>query len=180
MAKQDDCQKKIEMLIDDLASLETYIKELLVFFPAPLCFVSPLGVILEFNPAFEEMSGYNSREMIGKNINLVLEEEIGSLVERAVEDRGTIEREAFLEKKEGDKMPVTVFVRARRDEKGVPVGVFISIFDLSKVKETEKELRHKIEELEKFKEMAVGRELKMVELKEEIHSLKKWIAESEL
>jgi len=41
-----------------------------------------------------------------------------------------------------------------------------------KVKERTKELQKKIEELEKFQKMAIGRELKMVELKEEIKRLK--------
>lgn len=180
MSKLDECQEKLEMLIDDLSSLEAYIKELLVFFPAPLCFVSPLGVILEFNPVFEEVSGYSSRQIVGKNIKLLLGEEIEELLERAVQSEATIEKESFLKRKEAKEIPITIFVRARRDEAGAPAGVFISIFDLSRVKETEKELREKIEELEKFKQITIGRELKMKELKEEISSLKKLIVESDL
>lgn len=41
-----------------------------------------------------------------------------------------------------------------------------------KVRERTKELQEKIEELEKFNQLAIGRELKMVELKEEIKKLK--------
>jgi C4-dicarboxylate-specific signal transduction histidine kinase len=40
------------------------------------------------------------------------------------------------------------------------------------VKEKTKSLQEKIEELEKFNRLAVGRELKMIELKEEIKKLK--------
>lgn len=40
------------------------------------------------------------------------------------------------------------------------------------IKERTKELREKIEELENFRKIAVGRELKMIELKEEIEKLK--------
>ncbi len=180
MAKSDECQKKIEMLIDDLSSLESYIQELLNFFPAPLCFVSPLGVILEFNPAFEEISGYGSRDVVGNNINLLLGGDINELVQRVVQKESTVEKELFLKKKNEEELPVTVFVRARKDEQGVPVGVFISAFDLSQIKETERELRQKIQELERFKQLAVGRELKMVELKREIDTLKKRIAGSDL
>jgi hypothetical protein len=43
----------------------------------------------------------------------------------------------------------------------------------AKVKERTKELHKKIEELESFKRVAVGRELKMIELKKEIERLKK-------
>ena len=42
-----------------------------------------------------------------------------------------------------------------------------------KVNERTKELEEKMEELEKFNKLAVGRELKMIELKEEIEKLKK-------
>lgn len=42
-----------------------------------------------------------------------------------------------------------------------------------KVKERTKQLQEKIEELEKFQKLTIGRELKMVELKEEIERLKK-------
>jgi len=41
------------------------------------------------------------------------------------------------------------------------------------VKSRTKELQLKVEELEKFHEIAVGRELKMVELKREVGKLKK-------
>lgn len=42
----------------------------------------------------------------------------------------------------------------------------------AKVKERTKELQKKVEELEKFQRLAVGRELKMIELKKEIERLK--------
>ena len=46
-----------------------------------------------------------------------------------------------------------------------------------KVKERTEELQEKLADLERFQRLAVGRELKMVELKEEIKKLKKELAE---
>jgi len=46
------------------------------------------------------------------------------------------------------------------------------------IKERTKELQEKINELEKFSRLAVGRELKMVTLKEEIEKLKKELEKS--
>ena len=48
----------------------------------------------------------------------------------------------------------------------------------TKVKERTKELQEKVEELERFYKLAVGRELKMVELKKEIERLKKAMPKS--
>ncbi len=164
--------KKMEMLIDDLSSLERYIKELFTFLPIPICFVSSLGVILEFNPAFEEVSGYKLREVIGENIEVLFGSDLEELIKKALEEKSTEERDLFLQTKKGEEIPVTVFVRARRDEQGEPIGVFISVFDLTRIREAERKLERQVEELQKFKEMAIGRELKMVKLKEEIARLK--------
>ena len=41
-----------------------------------------------------------------------------------------------------------------------------------RLKESEEELKQKVQDLEKFYDMAVGRELKMKELKKEINKLK--------
>lgn len=46
-----------------------------------------------------------------------------------------------------------------------------------RVKERTKELQEKIEELERFQKLAVGRELKMTELKKEIKKLQKKLEE---
>ena len=46
-----------------------------------------------------------------------------------------------------------------------------------KVKRRTKELQEKIEELERFQKFAVGRELKMIELKKELEKLKEGLGE---
>ncbi len=68
VTKETNDKKKISGLLEDLSLLENYARELFSFSPMPLCFVSPLGVILEANPAFEEISGYSIYEIIGEPI----------------------------------------------------------------------------------------------------------------
>jgi PAS domain S-box-containing protein len=51
--------------------------------------------------------------------------------------------------------------------------------DITDQKRTEEELRNKIDELEKFNELTVGRELKMVELKKEVNEILKKYGEKE-
>ncbi len=65
------------------------------------------------------------------------------------------------------------------DEKGRFLHTIIIATDIAelkntetKLKQSEKELKHRVEDLEQFYKMAVGRELKMKELKEEIRNLK--------
>ncbi len=56
----------------------------------------------------------------------------------------------------------------------IPGGGFVSTYnDITERKRAETELRGKMDELEKFSEVAVGRELRMIQLKEEINSLLK-------
>jgi CO dehydrogenase/acetyl-CoA synthase gamma subunit (corrinoid Fe-S protein) len=53
------------------------------------------------------------------------------------------------------------------------VGRVWSFTDITDQRKSEQEIRKKVKELEDFYQMAVGRELRMVALKEEIENLKK-------
>jgi hypothetical protein len=70
-------------------------------------------------------------------------------------------------KLEEKKENLEVSVKARTDELEQ-----LSEKLKDKVKERTKELEDKMVELEKFKKMAVGRELKMVELKKQLKEMK--------
>jgi PAS domain S-box-containing protein len=59
-----------------------------------------------------------------------------------------------------------------KDEKGNIVGILGIFWDISEHKKMEDELKNRVKELEDFYNMSVGRELKMIELKNEIESLK--------
>lgn len=165
--------KKIEVLMEDLVSLENYILELFTFTPAPICFISPIGVILEFSPAFEKISEYRFYEVVGEEIGAILgETESKELVAETLGKGGVWAKEMTLLTKTKRRVPVSVFSRARKDEDDKIVGFFVGVFDLTEVKNTQGKLQEKIEELERFRKIAIGRELKMVALKEELRRLK--------
>jgi len=165
--------KKIETLIDDLNALEGYISDLLTFSPLPICFISSTGVLLEFNPAFEKLSGYKIYEAIGQDIGIFFQEkEIKNAMKETLKKGEARDRQCALITKKGKQVPVSIFTKARQDREESIVGVFLGIFDMSEIRFAQQELEEKVEELEKFRRMAVGRELKMVQLKQEIEELK--------
>jgi PAS domain S-box-containing protein len=58
-----------------------------------------------------------------------------------------------------------------QDKTGDIIGVAVFAQDISERKHMEEELKQNVEELERFRKLAIGRELKMIQLKEEINEL---------
>ncbi len=137
-----DPQEKLRVLIEDLSALEDYVKDLFVFLPLPLAYISPKGIILESNPAFEEFSGLGFNEIIGEPLDRLFDPEDTKLVvEQTLREGQILGKELNFYPKGKESKVVQVFTRAREDEEGVIVGFFLSLFDLTKIKEAEEELR---------------------------------------
>jgi PAS domain S-box-containing protein len=58
-----------------------------------------------------------------------------------------------------------------QDKTGTIIGVAIFAQDITERKNMEEELTQNVEELERFRKLAIGREIKMIQLKEEINEL---------
>jgi PAS domain S-box-containing protein len=171
---------------DDLQELERYIKEFSLFLPLPFCVVNPLGVIVTANQAFCELTEWEDIEIVGEEISRVFKEkkQADELQEKIIRENAIKGYEAVLVTKKGKKIDASISISARKDNEGNLIGYFFAFFDMSelkkfqkgleeKVKEATSQLREKLDELERFNRLAVGRELKMIELKEEIELLKK-------
>jgi len=172
-------------LKEDLRDLERYIEEFSTFLPLAVCTANPLGIIININQAFQNLTGYGATEIVGElAINLFSNKKEAETLEKTVfKEKTAVTKELILLTKEKKEIPVSVFASAREDETGNIIGYFLAISDISefkklqegleeKVKGRTQELQEKIEELERFQRLAVGRELKMVALKEEIEKLK--------
>lgn len=134
-------EQEISFLLEDIISLENYLKNLLNFFPLPTAILTSLGVIVDFNPAFEKISGYKNEEVIGENLYFLFEKEIGDRIFREIKEKKKIENmEIFLKNKEGEKIPVSLFSKAREEE-GKILEIFISLYDLRKIKEAQEKLK---------------------------------------
>ncbi|MBZ9572450.1 PAS domain S-box protein [Patescibacteria group bacterium] len=178
-------KSELEILSQHLEGLTDYTKSLWQFLPLALSYLSSKGFILDVNRAFEDFSLWTISEISGKHLSSVLaEKEASEIIDQTLKKRGLSNRETDLLTKKSEKVAVAVYSRAREDRKGNIIGFFLAFVDIREskkfreelkrqVSERTKELQKKMEELEKFRKVAVGRELKMIELKKEIERLKK-------
>lgn len=165
--------RKLKTLIEDITLLENYNKELFSFTPLPLFFTNPMGTVLEINPAFTKITGYDTYDMVGEGVfKLFPKGDAKDIIKKTLEKNSVNNYESVISSKDGKKIPASVFARNRKMLEEESNGVFFSFFDLTEVKKKEKELQEKLEEMEKFRKLVVGRELKMIELKEKIRKLK--------
>ncbi len=138
----DPKEKKISLLTNDINALEDYVNDLFDFSPLPICFVSPINIILEANPAFKKISNLKFDEIVGESITNIFEKEkIQELSRKVLKERTAAKAEVEIFPKNKDSLVVQVFVKKRKNEKGKAVGYFLGVFDLTEVKKTEKELR---------------------------------------
>lgn len=86
------------------------------------------------------------------------------------ENKGThVEDEVFWHR-DGTSFPVEYWSYPMIEENNV-VGGVVTFIDITERKKTEEDLRRKMEELERFSRMAIGREKEMIRLKDEVNSL---------
>jgi len=142
------------------------------------------GFITDANDKFLEMLGYTRQEMLSGGIDWVgiTPIEHRQLDKRSVEELMTtgvnaIPFEKEYIRKDGSRIPVLV-AGAMLDEARNNGVAFV--LDITERKKTEEEIRRHIEELERFNRAAVGRELRMIELKKEINELRKKTGEKPL
>lgn len=138
MPEEKEEIKKEALLADDLTSLENYIHDLFNFSPLPISFISPIGVILEVNPSFETLSNLKSYELVGEPIEKVFKKKDIQDVIKETLKKGTVKGKEIIFCLVKEEIPVQVFTRVRKDEKGEVVGFFLGLFDLTKIKEAEK------------------------------------------
>jgi len=177
--------KELESIKRDLEDTLAYLRDLTFFLPIGFCSVSAVGVITDVNQSLLELSGYKEGELIGLNVKDVFGEKkyLEELMEKCVRENFIRDGELILLNKQKNKIPVSVALSARKSEEGILFGYFFAVSDITerkrfqnmlekKVKERTKELQIRIEELEKYHMLTVGRELKMIELKKEAEALK--------
>ncbi len=136
------------------------------------------GRIMETNSAFKQMTGFTDAELFLKTFHdltpekwRVFEKQIleGQVLERGFSD--VYEKEYI--RRDGTVFPVSLRTYLLKDRNGKPIGMWAFVRDISESKDMEEMLKEKIRDLEDFHKFAVGREMKMMELKQKIETLEK-------
>lgn len=148
MSKKTNTENRIERLRDDLNDVTSYLNDFLAFLPSPFCGVTPSGLIGNLNKAFERFSGFDVSEALGERLDIFFEEkkEIADLLKKTEEREFVQNREAVFVTEKDKRIPVSLSCGAKRNERGELTGFFLSITDISELKELQKETEQKIKE----------------------------------
>jgi PAS domain S-box-containing protein len=151
--------------------------------PDPV-FVSDLeGKILQANDAASELLGFRPAELVEQSLSRFIsaeEKREFTAALREVVERG-VTRNARLNPRSasGEVIPTTLNASALRDQDGNVIGAIGILRDMREylkvvrdLEESKAELQDKILDLEKFEEVVVGRELKMISLEKEAEKLR--------
>src|SRR5256885_636965 len=168
----------------ELDKARAYAESLIKNAPDPV-FVSDLeGKILQANDAVFALLGFRPDELIEQSLSRIITPEetrefLAAL--REVVERG-VTRNARLNPRSasGEVIPTTLNASALRDPDGKVIGAIGILRDMREyeqvVRDLEKsksELQEKILDLEKFEEVVVGRELKMIALEKELENVQR-------
>src|SRR3979411_1081453 len=166
----------------ELAKARAYAESLIKNAPDPV-FVSDLeGKILQANDAVSALLGFRPDELLEQSLSrFISPEETREFTAalRADVHRG-VTRNARLNPRSasGEVIPTTLNASALRDPDGKGIGAIGILRDrceyeqvVRDLERSKSELQEKILDLEKFEEVVVGRELKMIALEKELERL---------
>src|SRR6186997_3324479 len=168
----------------ELDKARAYAESLIKNAPDPV-FVSDLeGKILEANDAVSELLGFRRDEVVEQSLSRFISVEetreftaaLREVVERGVTRNARLNPRAAT----GEVIPTSLNASALRDADGNVIGAIGVLRDMREyeavvrdLEQSKTELQDKILDLEKFEEVVVGRELKMIALEKELESLQR-------
>jgi PAS domain S-box-containing protein len=170
----------------ELDKARAYAQRLIDDAPDPV-FVSDLeGKIIQANDAVSQLLGFRQDEVVEQSLSrFISPEETREFTAalREVVERG-VTRNARLNPRSasGEVIPTTLNASALRDSDGKVIGAIGILRDMRAYEEvvqdleqSKTELQEKILDLEKFEEVVVGRELKMIALEKELERMQREI-----
>jgi len=145
--------------------------------------ISAEGKITDVNEATIEVTGVPREGLIGTDFSDYFTEpdKASEGYRRAFEQGSVTDYPLTMRHKDGTLTEVLYNAAVHRDASGNVLGVFAAARDVTKQKLAQAELAKqakeldRLAELERFQRLTVGRELKMIELKKEIESLRRLV-----
>jgi len=130
------------------------------------------GNILYVNSADLEMHGYSAEELKGKNVRIFAPNKNWKpLPLEQITSMKKWKRVSVNTRKDGSVFPVQLMSDVIKDADGCHICIVTTCEDITERKKMEDEIKERIEDLEKFYEASIHREVKMKELKVIINQL---------
>jgi PAS domain S-box-containing protein len=154
--------------------LSSYNRSLIEASLDPLVTVDLNGKITDGNKAAAKIRGLSKKDIIGTDFaNYYTEpEKARELCKQAFVNGSVLDYQLTLRSKNGKLNDLLYNASAYKDEKGNVVGILCAARNVTGLKKAEEVTQKHSEELERLNKIMVGRELRMVELKQEIARLK--------
>lgn len=167
-------QKRMEKTLEES---EKKFKLLYEKAPVPYHTLSPTGLITDVNEKWCHTLGYTKEEVLGKSIFDFISDCEKTQAQESFEQKmlngksytGGHERE--YRTKTGEKKLFLIHDFLLFNNDGKVVSVYTTMEDITENKLAEQTLKEKINELERYKNITVNREMKMMELKNQINEL---------
>src|SRR5437762_1684894 len=168
----------------ELDKARAYAQRLIDDAPDPV-FVSDLeGKIIQANEAVSGLLGFRQDEVVEQSLSRFISpeetREFTAALREVVEHGVTRNARLNPRSASGEIIPTTLNASALRDSDGKVIGAIGILRDMRAYEEvvqdleqSKTELQEKILDLEKFEEVVVGRELKMIALEKELESLQR-------
>jgi len=193
--KQDVTERK--KTDEEIKNSQQRLAQIIDFLPDPTWVVDNEGKVVRWNQAIEKLLNVKAEDMIGKgNFEHALPfygERRPVLIDLVRNWQPEYEKKYLSVKKEGENLTSEsyhehignggIYLSATAallyDAAGNIAGAIETLRDITAQKHMETDLRRNLEELELFNKLAIGREIKMIQLKQEINELRGQLGQSE-
>ncbi len=171
LADQRERKKSVQMLIQQ----ENRFRMLVQNSADIIAVTSKDGIITYLSPAVTSLMGYDAGKLLGtSSLELVHPDDLPGVMERLADllnhPESVSVSEILFRHTDGSYRSMEVVGQNFVNQPGIN-GIILNLRDVTERKRNAEVLMQKIEELERFQRLTVGREIRIIELKKEVNML---------